>query len=151
VGAFGRALVVSAGAPVLAPWIPVPIMSCAWSACPFSCAANDRAWRFSARPITIAVRGRDPGHCGLSESSSCAPTTVTRSLTAFNASSSHRTLVAMLIIVLAALPLVLGYTVFVYRVWRGKVRASRKSTNRLTLRDSAPNCAFFGRALLYAP
>jgi cytochrome d ubiquinol oxidase subunit II len=46
-----------------------------------------------------------------------------RSLTAFNAASSPRTLVAMLIIVLAALPLVLGYTVFIYRVWRGKVRA----------------------------
>jgi cytochrome bd-type quinol oxidase subunit 2 len=29
----------------------------------------------------------------------------------------------MLIIVLCALPFVLGYTVFIYRVWRGKVRA----------------------------
>ena len=48
---------------------------------------------------------------------------VSRSLTAFNASSSPRTLTAMLIITLAALPFVLGYTVFVYRVWRGKVRA----------------------------
>jgi cytochrome d ubiquinol oxidase subunit II len=44
------------------------------------------------------------------------------SLTAFNAASSPRTLMAMLIVVLVALPLVLGYTVFVYRVWRGKVR-----------------------------
>ena len=48
---------------------------------------------------------------------------VTRTLTAFNASSSPLTLKTMLIIVLCALPLVLGYTVFIYRVWRGKVRA----------------------------
>jgi cytochrome d ubiquinol oxidase subunit II len=50
------------------------------------------------------------------------PDDVRRSLTAFNAASSPRTLMAMLIIVLVALPLVLGYTVFIYRVWRGKVR-----------------------------
>jgi cytochrome d ubiquinol oxidase subunit II len=48
---------------------------------------------------------------------------LSRSLTAFNAASSPRTLTAMLIITLTALPFVLGYTVFVYRVWRGKVRA----------------------------
>jgi cytochrome d ubiquinol oxidase subunit II len=48
---------------------------------------------------------------------------VRRSLTAFNAASSPRTLLTMLIIVLCALPFVLGYTVFIYRVWRGKVRA----------------------------
>ena len=48
---------------------------------------------------------------------------LSRSLTAFNAASSPRTLTAMLIITLVALPFVLGYTVFVYRVWRGKVRA----------------------------
>jgi cytochrome bd-type quinol oxidase subunit 2 len=29
----------------------------------------------------------------------------------------------MLIIVACALPFVLGYTAFIYRVWRGKVRA----------------------------
>jgi cytochrome d ubiquinol oxidase subunit II len=48
---------------------------------------------------------------------------VKSSLTAFNAASSPRTLKTMLIVVIGALPLVLGYTVFVYRVWRGKVRA----------------------------
>jgi cytochrome d ubiquinol oxidase subunit II len=48
---------------------------------------------------------------------------VRRSLTAFNAASSQRTLMTMLIIVLCALPFVLGYTVFIYRVWRGKVKA----------------------------
>jgi len=47
---------------------------------------------------------------------------VRRSLTAFNAASSPRTQLTMLIIVLCALPFVLGYTVFIYRVWRGKVR-----------------------------
>jgi cytochrome d ubiquinol oxidase subunit II len=48
---------------------------------------------------------------------------VRRSLTAFNAASSQRTLMTMLTIVLCALPFVLGYTAFIYRVWRGKVRA----------------------------
>ncbi|HEX7599286.1 MAG TPA: cytochrome d ubiquinol oxidase subunit II [Polyangia bacterium] len=44
------------------------------------------------------------------------------SLTAFNGASSPRTLLTMLIIVVCALPFVLGYTIYIYRVWRGKVR-----------------------------
>jgi cytochrome d ubiquinol oxidase subunit II len=43
------------------------------------------------------------------------------SLTVYNASSTPRTLTVMLIIALIGMPLVLGYTVFIYRVFRGKV------------------------------
>lgn len=44
------------------------------------------------------------------------------SLTAFNASSSPLTLRIMLILVAIGLPLVIAYTYYVYRVFRGKVR-----------------------------
>ncbi len=43
------------------------------------------------------------------------------SLTAYNASSSKLTLTVMLIIALIGVPIVLGYTIFVYRQFRGKV------------------------------
>ncbi|HLP15767.1 MAG TPA: cytochrome d ubiquinol oxidase subunit II [Bacteroidota bacterium] len=43
------------------------------------------------------------------------------SLTVYNASSSTYTLTAMLIIALIGVPIVLGYTIFMYRVFKGKV------------------------------
>ena len=44
------------------------------------------------------------------------------SLTIVNASSSALTLKVMLIIALAGMPLVIGYTIFAFRVFKGKVR-----------------------------
>ncbi len=44
------------------------------------------------------------------------------SLTAFNASSTPRTLNVMLVIALVGMPLVLAYTAFIYWTFRGKVR-----------------------------
>lgn len=43
------------------------------------------------------------------------------SLTIFNSSSSHLTLVSMLVIALAGVPVVLAYTIWIYRVFKGKV------------------------------
>ena len=43
------------------------------------------------------------------------------SLTIYNASSTPRTLTAMLIIALIGMPIVIGYTIFIYRVFKGKV------------------------------
>ena len=43
------------------------------------------------------------------------------SLTIFNASSSFRTLGVMLVIALLGMPVVIGYTVFIHRVFKGKV------------------------------
>ena len=43
------------------------------------------------------------------------------SLTVFNASSSLRTLTAMLVIALLGMPVVIGYTVFIHRIFKGKV------------------------------
>jgi cytochrome d ubiquinol oxidase subunit II len=49
------------------------------------------------------------------------------SLTVYNASSTQRTLGTMLIIALIGMPIVIGYTVFVYRVFKGKVILSKES------------------------
>jgi cytochrome d ubiquinol oxidase subunit II len=43
------------------------------------------------------------------------------SLTAFDATSSHRTLNLMFIAVVVFLPIVVAYTSWVYRVMRGKI------------------------------
>ncbi|HEV2008152.1 MAG TPA: cytochrome d ubiquinol oxidase subunit II, partial [Burkholderiales bacterium] len=45
------------------------------------------------------------------------------SLTAWDAVSSHRTLMNMLIAIVVCLPIVMAYTAWVYRVVRGKVTA----------------------------
>lgn len=43
------------------------------------------------------------------------------SLTIYNASSSQTTLTTMLVVALVGMPLVIGYTIYVYRVFKGKV------------------------------
>jgi cytochrome d ubiquinol oxidase subunit II len=48
------------------------------------------------------------------------------SLTIYNASSTERTHTVMLIITLLGLPLVLVYTVFIYKVFMGKIDLSRE-------------------------
>ncbi|MHB9093128.1 MAG: cytochrome d ubiquinol oxidase subunit II [Eubacteriales bacterium] len=47
------------------------------------------------------------------------------SLTVYNAASSQLTLKAMLIIALAGVPIVLFYTIYVYRVFKGKVKLNQ--------------------------
>ncbi len=49
------------------------------------------------------------------------------SLTIYNASSSHRTLTAMLIIALIGMPFVIAYTFYIYRVFMGKTVISEDS------------------------
>jgi cytochrome d ubiquinol oxidase subunit II len=48
------------------------------------------------------------------------------SLTVFNSSSSKLTLVSMLIIALAGMPIVLGYTWFIHHVFRGRIKVPEK-------------------------
>jgi cytochrome bd ubiquinol oxidase subunit II len=50
-----------------------------------------------------------------------------RSLTIYNASSTPRTLTAMLVIALIGMPIVIGYTIFIYRVFKGKVEIGEGS------------------------
>ena len=49
------------------------------------------------------------------------------SLTIYNASSTSGTLSAMLIIALIGMPIVIGYTIFIYHVFKGKVVLSKES------------------------
>ncbi len=49
------------------------------------------------------------------------------SLTIYNASSSHTTLTTMLVIALIGMPLVIGYTAYIYRVFKGKVVIGKES------------------------
>jgi cytochrome d ubiquinol oxidase subunit II len=49
------------------------------------------------------------------------------SLTVYNAASSQKTLGIMLVIALMGMPLVLGYTVCIYWIFRGKVKLDRMS------------------------
>jgi cytochrome d ubiquinol oxidase subunit II len=49
------------------------------------------------------------------------------SLTIYNASSSKNTLTAMLVIALIGMPLVIAYTIFIYRVFKGKTVISKES------------------------
>ena len=54
-------------------------------------------------------------------------TSPVHSLTAFNAASSPKTLAVMLTIALIGMPLVIGYTAFIYRIFRGKVKLTKAS------------------------
>jgi cytochrome d ubiquinol oxidase subunit II len=49
------------------------------------------------------------------------------SLTIYNASSSPRTLETMLIIALIGVPIVVGYTIWIYRIFKGKVVIDKDS------------------------
>ncbi len=49
------------------------------------------------------------------------------SLTVYNASSTPRTLTAMLIIALIGMPIVIGYTAYIYRVFKGKTVITEES------------------------
>lgn len=49
------------------------------------------------------------------------------SLTIYNASSTPLTLYTMLIIALIGMPIVIGYTIFIYRVFKGKVELTKES------------------------
>jgi cytochrome bd ubiquinol oxidase subunit II len=50
-----------------------------------------------------------------------------RTLTIYNASSTPMTLTAMLVIALVGMPIVLGYTFFIYRAFKGKVKLDESS------------------------
>ena len=54
-------------------------------------------------------------------------TDLNNSLTIYNASSTERTLFTMLIIALIGMPFVIGYTIFIYRAFKGKVRLGEES------------------------
>jgi cytochrome d ubiquinol oxidase subunit II len=105
----------------LAPWIPVPVMVLCLVGLPILLRRGRLRLAFLCSSITIACVVAILAIAACPIFVLCT-NDIGRTLTAFSASSSPRTLLTMLIITLTALPFVLGYTVFIYRVWRGKVR-----------------------------
>ncbi len=101
-------------------WVVLLIMLGAVMTIPGSLAASRYGRAFAASCTTIA------GMMGLGALSlfpRLVPSSIDLeySLTAYNASSSPATLVSMLIIALIGMPFVVGYTIVIYRVFRGKV------------------------------
>ena len=101
-------------------WIILLVTLGAAMAIPGSLAANRYGRAFTASCATIA------GMMGLSALSlfpRLVPSSIDLeySLTAYNASSSPATLSAMLVIALIGMPLVVGYTIVIYRIFKGKV------------------------------
>ncbi|MFH1755674.1 MAG: cytochrome d ubiquinol oxidase subunit II [Candidatus Latescibacterota bacterium] len=94
--------------------------------------------------IPIAIRGDKPlaaliassvaigtmtGLAGLSLFPYLVPSLsdLSYSLTVANASSTPRTLTTMLVIALLGMPIVIGYTIYIYRVFKGKVEITDES------------------------
>ena len=94
--------------------------------------------------IPVAVKARKYGRAFLSSSVMIAmmillvavslfprlvPSSIdlAKSLTIYNSSSTPRTLTTMLIIALIGMPIVVGYTIFIYRVFKGKVVINKDS------------------------
>jgi len=87
---------------------------------PISTGAGKYSRAFLSTAITIASM---IGLVGVSLYPRWVPSSVDLeySLTIYNASSTPRTHTTMLIIALIAVPIVLAYTVYIYRVFWGKV------------------------------
>lgn len=87
---------------------------------PVGIKAEKFGWAFTASSVTIAMM---IGMIGVSLFPMLVPSSVdlANSLTIYNASSTERTLFTMLIIALVGMPLVIGYTAFIYNKFKGKV------------------------------
>ena len=68
---------------------------------------------------------------------------IQQSLTAFNASSSHKTLFSMLIAVVIFMPLILAYTGWVYSVLKGKVQEKDIEESQIKNSDAKNKDAYW--------
>ncbi len=101
-------------------WIVLLIMLGVAMTIPGSLAASRYGRAFAASCTTIAgMMGL--GALGLFPRLVPSSIDLEYSLTVYNASSSPATLFTMLIIALIGMPLVVGYTIVIYRIFRGKV------------------------------
>lgn len=93
---------------------------------PVAANGNKFGRAFIASSITIAAM---IGLMGISIFPMLVPssTDMANSLTIYNASSTQYTLQVMLIIALIGMPLVIGYTIFIYRAFKGKVELTEES------------------------
>ncbi|MFC2083842.1 cytochrome d ubiquinol oxidase subunit II [Bacteroidota bacterium] len=93
---------------------------------PISIKNNKFGLGFFASSLTIFSM---IGLSGLSLFPRLVPSSIdlANSLTIYNASSTERTLFTMLIIALIGMPLVIGYTLYIYRTFKGKVLLDENS------------------------
>ncbi len=104
-------------------WVTITLFVAAMVALPVFLKGRRFGWAFASSSLAIAGL---TSTLALSAYPMLAPssTNLDYSLTAFNASSSPLTLQTMLILALIGVPLVLGYTVYIYSVFMGKVDGS---------------------------
>lgn len=106
-------------------WIVILTMLTGIVGVPIALRAKAYVWALMASTLSIASL---IGMMGVSMYPRMVPSSLdlANSLTIYNASSTPRTHTIMLIIVLIGLPLVIAYTVFVYKVFMGKIDLSRE-------------------------
>jgi len=102
-------------------WLGIVASLGSMSAIPFLARARRHSWAFVASSVAIA------GHVGLVGLGLYprllpALDATGRSLTLRNASSSHGTLSTLLVVAAIGMPVVVAYTAFIYRVFKGRVR-----------------------------
>jgi cytochrome bd ubiquinol oxidase subunit II len=107
-------------------WILFVVLLAAIIYIPLALKAEKFGRAFFSSSLTIACM---IGLMGLSLFPRLVPsiTDLNNSLTIYNASSTQRTLFTMLIIALIGMPFVIGYTIFIYRSFKGKVRLGEES------------------------
>ncbi len=101
-------------------WVLFVLLLCSVLCIPVAAKAGRNGLAFLASSLTI---GCMMGLSALSLFPRLVPSLgdLHYSLTIYNASSSEITLKTMLVIALIGMPLVIGYTIFIYRVFKGKV------------------------------
>lgn len=106
-------------------WIVLPAMLAGIAGFPIALRARAYVWALLASSLSIASL---IGLMGASMYPRMVPSSVdlANSLTIYNASSTPRTHSVMLIITLLGLPLVIVYTVLIYKVFMGKIDLSKE-------------------------
>ncbi len=107
-------------------WLALIIFLGALSYLPVALRADKIGRAFIASSVAIVAM---LGQVGLGLYPRLVPSSIdlSYSLTIANASSSPRTLLTMLVIALIGMPLVVGYTIVIYRVFKGKVELTDHS------------------------
>jgi len=102
-------------------WALVALLGVALVALPVATRSGKRGLAFTASSATIALMIL---LAALSAYPVLVPSSLglEHSLTIYNASSTPRTLGTMLVIALTGVPIMLGYTIWIYRVFKGPVR-----------------------------
>ena len=103
-------------------WALLVVLAAALAAVPWATRRGKELQAFLASAAVIVAM---IGLCAVSLYPRLVPSSLglDHSLTIYNSSSTPRTLTVMLVVALIGMPLVLGYTAVIYRIFRGKVRA----------------------------